>query len=466
METISNSVSYNPSDASAIVSWCEPPPVNPLVILRHDHLFILNFVAFVMRYEMRRRAVSMFRLSNGGVAQSLTASFLVFIVVGFIRQQKYFISSIQELSESKALFLMLDDAKHFRFQVHEQRLEPRTEAKTKRHSCQIHNETLTFPEAPSFIIIGAQKSGSSALADYLKLHPSIIGSNSLRDKELHFLDWTVPSKKKRDAEKKEMSVTEDELWCYYRQKYANHFDTDLLGRNTSLVSFEKTPSYMFQGYDLPEILQRICPWNPKLLAIVRNPIDRAWSQYNMAKSVKQLVTNRDRLAFNTNSTTPLTFEGLLERELVSLKSLNLSNAPLLSDPSRKWERRLFAIPNLSKSTVDEAHRKHYRQIFLSNYLQRGMYAIQLQRWKEVFGDRLLVVRYEDLYGSNAQGVYDQVVDHIGVPRVLLPTFNDKHWSRRRYRQTLSNRTRHYMHLFFQPYNDMLAELIGINWENS
>ena len=407
----------------------------------------------------------MVRLSNAGIAQSLTASFLVFIFVGFIRQQKYFISSIQELSESKALFLMLDDAKHLRFQVlEEEELASRTVATTKSHSCRIHNKTLIFPEAPAFIIIGAQKAGSSALADYLKLHPSIVGSNSSRDKELHFLDWTVPSEKERDKLMGEMNVTEDELWCYFRQKYANHFDTDLLRRNRSLVSFEKSPSYMFQGYDLPKILLRLCPWNPKLLAIVRNPIDRAWSQYNMAKAVNQLVSNRDRLVLNSNST--LTFEELLEKELVSLKSLKLSNAPFLSEPSSQWDRRLFAIPNLSKSSVDEAHRKHHRHIFLSNYLQRGMYAIQLQRWKEAFGARLLVVRYEDLYGPNAQGVYDQVVDHIGLSRVTLPTLNDKHWSRRQYQQTLSNRTRHYMHLFFQPYNDMLAELIGINWEDS
>lgn len=415
---------------------------------------------------MRRRTVSTVRVSTAGAAQSLTASFLVFILVGFIRQQKYFISNIHELSESKALFLMFDDAKHFEFRFREDQppVPSKTVARTKIHSCRIQNETLTFPEAPAFIIIGAQKAGSSALADYLKRHPNIVGPNSSRDKELHFLDWTVPSRKERDELKGEMDITEDELWCYYRQKYANHFDTTLLSGNPSLVAFEKTPSYMFRGYDIPDILKRLCPWNPKLLVILRNPIDRAWSQYNMAKATKQLVTNHDRLVIDTNSTP--TFEELLEKEISSLRSLELSNAPLLRDPSSEWDRRLFAIPNTSKSNLDEAHRKHYRRIFRSNYLQRGMYAIQLQRWKDAFGDRLLVVRYEDLYGPIAQGVYDQVVDHIGVPRVRLPSFNNTHWSRQKYQDALSNRTRHYLRLFFQPYNDMLAQLLGISWENS
>jgi hypothetical protein len=396
----------------------------------------------------------------------MTASFLVFIFVGFIRQQKYFISNIHEVSQSKALFLMLDDAKHFKLRFPEERSRAASKniARTKVHSCRIHNETLTFPEAPAFIIIGAQKAGSSALADYLKLHPSIIGPNSSRVKELHFLDWTVPSRKERDELRGEMNLTEDELWCHYRQKYAKSFDTALLSGNTSLVAFEKTPSYMFRGYDLPGILKRLCPWNPKLLAILRNPIDRAWSQYNMAQAAKQLLTNHDRLVINGSSTP--TFEELLEKELSSLRGLELSSAPLLSDPSNDWDLRLFALPNLSTSSLNEAHRKHYRRIFRSNYLQRGMYAIQLQRWKEAFGDRVLVVRYEDLYGPNKQGVYDQVVDHIGVPRVRLPTFNITHWSRQKYQHALSNRTQHYLRLFFQPYNDMLVHLLGMSWKNS
>jgi hypothetical protein len=396
----------------------------------------------------------------------MIAGFLCFISVGFIRQQKHFISTIHQLSESKSLFMTFDDdSEHMLGPPLKKRKTNKVAKTTTLHSCQLYNETLTFPEVPAFIIIGAQKAGSSALADYLKLHPNIVGPNSNREKELHFLDWMIPKKKEaRDEKQHEMNIsTEEELWCYYRQNYANNFDTELLRRNASLLAFEKTPSYMIHGYYLPEVLKKVCPWNPKLLAILRNPIDRAWSQYNMAKSVGQVFSQSDQKAIGKNN--PTTFEELLEKEVASLNLLRLSDAPPLSD--NEWDRSKFAVlPNITASELDAAHKKHFRQIFLSNYLQRGMYAIHLQRWKEAFGDNLLVIRYEDLYGPNAQDFYDQVVDHIGVARVPLPILEGKHWSRQKYRLKLSNRTREYLGLFFQPYNDMLAGLLNEKWENS
>jgi hypothetical protein len=93
-----------------------------------------------------------------------------------------------------------------------------------------------------------------------------------------------------------------------------------------------------------------------------------------------------------------------------------------------------------------------------------MYAIQLRKWKDMFGSKLLVVRYEDLYGPQGQSYYDRILDHVGLPRVPLPQMEDKHWSRQRYRRKLSNRTREYLRLFFQPYNELLAELLGTDYE--
>jgi Sulfotransferase domain len=402
-------------------------------------------------------------LSPFGIAHSLTSSFLLFVLVGFVRQQKNFITTVHELSESKAFFLMLDDATHHRIENPSKRTASKQIVKrTKIHSCRLYNETLTFPEAPAFIIIGAQKAGSSALADYLRLHPNIVGSIAERDKELHFLDWMIPNERQRYEKQLEMNVTEEELWCYYRQSYVKNFDADRLRRDPSLVAFEKTPSYLFLGYYLPEVLKHVCPWNPKLLAIVRNPIDRAWSQYNMAKTRNQVVSRNDRLSSMPANSTP-TFEALLEKELVSLKFLRLSNAPSLNNDT-EWDRSQFEIPNLTEADLKEAHKKHFRQVFLSNYLQRGMYAFQLQRWKEAFGDHLLIIKYEDLYGPKAQEVYDQVVDHIGVPRVPIPKLDGTHWSRQRYRLTLSNRTRQYLTMFFRPYNEMLDNLLDSKTE--
>jgi hypothetical protein len=399
--------------------------------------------------------------STAAYAQTLTTAFLVFALVGFIRQQDYFVRSIHQLADAKSLFLISehDYIENFLSQPASPPTPLRVQAlstvqssiqqtaRTDLHTCQLSdNTTTTFPQAPSFIIIGAQKAGSSTLADYLKLHPKIVSSNSERDKELHFLDWMVPFKEVRNKQKEDMNVTEEQLWCQYREKYAKLFDLELLQSQPSVIAFEKTPSYMVHGYYLPEILRQVCPWNPKLIAILRNPIDRAFSQYNM--DIHQSLKLRNETSF----------EMVLENELEALRILKLSNAPRLS--SDHWDKSLFDLPSMSQTEIDQAHKKLFRRVFLGNYLQRGMYAVQLKRWKQVFGDKLLVVRYEDLYGPDSERYYHQILRHIGVDLEPLPAEDELHWSRLRYRRSLSNRTRAYLDLFFRPYNALLAELLG------
>lgn len=300
-------------------------------------------------------------LSTATFGKAFTVIFLCFVVFSYIHQQNHLISTVYDLSDASNS--LSDSERGF--------MEQR--ASTSLRSCSLRqNQTLTFPKAPHFIIIGAQKCGTSTLSQYLAQHPNLIGSNSSRDKELHFLDWNIPSKKQDRVTKQfEMNVTEDGLWCFYGEEYANRFDTHLLRKNSAILAFEKTPSYMFHGYYLPEILQRVCPWKPKLIAILRNPIDRAWSQYNM-----DIYTNK-KLRESSS------FESVLENEIDTLTALRLSKAPRLSD--KDWNSSSFDVPYLPEAETLSAHKLHFRRIFLRNYLQRGMYAFQLKRWKDVFG---------------------------------------------------------------------------------
>mmetsp|Transcript_4343 Transcript_4343/g.6252 ORF Transcript_4343/g.6252 Transcript_4343/m.6252 type:complete len:415 (+) Transcript_4343:137-1381(+) len=388
-------------------------------------------------------------LSTAAYGQALMVGFFCFALFGYIRQQTHFVSTVHYLSDKSTILNF--DRKNIEQVIKlsssaSKDYYTESQLRNSLRSCVLRqHQTLTFPKAPHFIIIGAQKSGSSALSEYLSQHPNLVGSNSDREKELHFLDWEIPFEKERAKKQKEMNVTEDGLWCFYGEKYANLFDTDLLRKNSSILAFEKTPSYMFHGYYLPEILKNVCPWKPKLLAILRNPIERAWSQYNMDISVNKKLRESS------------SFESVLEKEIEILRNLGLSNAPLLSDED--WNTPYFDIPNLTEEETIAAHKKHFRQVFLGNYLQRGMYAFQLRRWRDAFGANLLVVRFEDLYGGHAQACYNRILDHIGVARVNIPKPDSNHWSRGRYRQKLSKRTHDYLQKFFQPYNDQLVKII-------
>lgn len=329
--------------------------------------------------------IRVFRRSTSNLAQSLVFTFLLFLVVGFIKQQRYFLRTISQLSETELLGIDTHNDLVIR------------KAKTPVHKCVIRNATVTMPMAPHFIIIGAQKAGTSYLVDVLKQHPNLIHASEDGTKELHFLDWKIESRAdKRLALIEKLHLNnEEELWCHFRKDYSSKFNTSLLMQFPSLKAFEKTPSYLFHGYYLPPLVEKVCPWKPKLLAILRNPIERAWSHYNMD------ITQNPRVR-------PYSFESFLEKELDVMRQVGLTNASLWNDTS-------FELPLLSQRGLDLAHKTVFRRVFLNNYLQRGMYAVHLQKWKQVFGDGLMVLKYEDLYGESAQTYYDSILRFLGVP---------------------------------------------------
>ena len=103
-----------------------------------------------------------------------------------------------------------------------------------------------------FAIIGAGKSGTTSLFRYLSAHPDIYMPEV---KELSF--FAVPSLYEKTVE-----------W-YHREFYANV--------ESSLLWGEASPAYM----SYQETPHRLVEYNPdlKLIALLRNPVDRAFSHH-------------------------------------------------------------------------------------------------------------------------------------------------------------------------------------------
>ncbi len=102
---------------------------------------------------------------------------------------------------------------------------------------------------PTYIIAGAMRSGTTALNSYLRQHPEV-GVSS--DKETHFFDRNF-----------------DNGLDWYRSLFPEEGKFRAIG--------EATPNYMFS----PMALDRIKETLPdvKLVVMLRNPIDRAYSHY-------------------------------------------------------------------------------------------------------------------------------------------------------------------------------------------
>ncbi|HDD62059.1 MAG TPA: sulfotransferase [Chloroflexi bacterium] len=247
---------------------------------------------------------------------------------------------------------------------------------------------------PDFIIIGAQKSGTTSLYYYLRQHPQLIPSYK---KEVHFFDGGLDPNV--DNFKK------GETW------YRSHFP---LKRNTSSnqKSFEASPLYLFN----PLAPQRIFEQVPevKLIAILRNPIERAISHYFHEKQ-------------NNHESLPI------------YKAL------------QSEEERLRPI----------IEKEDYKNICFihHSYKSRGLYHEQLKRYFDYFPkSNILVISSQALF-TDPSDTLRRVFRFVGVDTEFTVTDLAP-------RNIGSNRSRidpsvyDYLEKYFRSHNQLLYELMG------
>jgi hypothetical protein len=261
--------------------------------------------------------------------------------------------------------------------------------------------TRRFRILPSFLIIGAQRAGTTSLFDYLRRHPEVAGPAGgerfvVRRKEVHFFD-----------DRFAMGI--DWYRSFFplaaRQRHARR-------RGRDLVAGEATPYYMFH----PAVPERVASTLPdvKLIALLRDPVDRAYSHY-------QLVCRK--------GWEQLSFEEAVEAE----------------------ERRLEGQEERLEADLRGWH--HRRRAYLS----RGLYAEQLERWLAHFPrEQLLVVRSEDLRHRSAE-VYAEVLAFLGLRPWEPPEYVTR--NRAAYPPLDPDLRARLAERFVEP-NERLAELLG------
>ncbi len=113
-------------------------------------------------------------------------------------------------------------------------------------------KTARFRQLPDFIIIGAQRAGTSSLFSYLEQHPQIKGSSR---KEVHYFD---------------NHYHEGEAW------YRAFFPLSRSGASSYAVG-EASPYYIVHPH-APGRIHQLIP-DVKLIALLRNPTERAISHF-------------------------------------------------------------------------------------------------------------------------------------------------------------------------------------------
>lgn len=250
---------------------------------------------------------------------------------------------------------------------------------------------------PSFLIIGAQRSGTTSLYKYLVRHP-LVGS-VLLGKGVHYFD-----------------VNYDRGLGWYRA----HFPTRLTARLASarhggeMITGEGSPYYVFHPL-APERIVRTLP-DAKLILLLRDPVARALSHYEheVARGFEEL-----------------SFEEALDREEERLAG---EAERILQDPScHSFE-----------------HQHH-------SYAARGMYADQVERWFElVAGERLLVLQAERFFADPGAGLAE-VLQFLDLPPWSLSSFPAH--NAREYDAMRPETRRRLAGVFSEP-NRRLAGLLG------
>jgi len=119
---------------------------------------------------------------------------------------------------------------------------------------------------PNFLVIGAAKAGTTSLFTYLKQHPQVFVP-ALKEPRFFALEGQVPNYKGpvKIANKKAVNNIDD-----YRTLFQEAGQSKAIGEASTIYLYEDKTASRIKSY-VPDC---------KLIAILRNPIDRAFSSYS------------------------------------------------------------------------------------------------------------------------------------------------------------------------------------------
>ena len=252
---------------------------------------------------------------------------------------------------------------------------------------------------PDYVIIGAQKAGTTSLQKALARHPDVFRSLV---KEVHYFD---------------LHYDRGEAW--YRAHFGTEPDRMRAARlGHPVVTGEATPFYLAH----PMVAERAAQTIPdaRLIVLLRDPVERAYSQY--AHEVR------------------------LGHEHAAIHDAFANELALGPEAGR--------VGPTNMDTWTLSHR---------SYLYRGLYAEQLAAWRARFdADQFLILRSEDYFAEPVETL-DLVCAFLGVRKLSdlpRPEAFDVHHNRGEPRAPLPLALRKQLEAYFAGPNRALEDLLG------
>lgn len=267
-------------------------------------------------------------------------------------------------------------------------------------------KNIVYPiikSTPDFLIIGAQKAGTSSLYNYLKSHPNIFGN--LGFKEVRYFDRS-------------------EHYNLGFSWYLSNFPSKLIKGNK--LTCDASPNYLYYDF-VPERIKQDLGENIKMIAVLREPVSRAYSAWQMFHSFK-----------------------------------NIDNDHL----KRFYDSRNFAEAIQEELNPDFDYHKYP---FRYDYINRGKYAEQLKHYYKYFNQENLLIINTDDFRKDLGLVLKKVCHFLEINNFSLEEINkleSTKYNQGKYYFQKTNEDEEMLVIlkdYYQKYNQDLYSLLGYSY---
>lgn len=271
----------------------------------------------------------------------------------------------------------------------------KTRIRIWRHVLTLFKNDLTYlfssskRKLPDFLIIGTQKGGTTSMFEYINEHPEI---QMARRKEIYF-------------------------YTKYYHLGMSYYRSFFPKKNVKKLTGEATPYYFFHPL-APARIKKTLP-NVKIILLLRDPILRAYSHYNMTKEMHPSHSFDEAINY------------------VEQKHLNGGKKLVIKPFDYNIEPAEF------------------------NYISGGLYFKQLANWLKYFQLKdMLILKSEDLF-ENPKKELKKVYDYLGLSEIYPQDISPK--NAREY-SGLSKEDYDRYKLYFTEDQKKLHELLGDHFQ--
>lgn len=265
---------------------------------------------------------------------------------------------------------------------------------------------------PSFLILGAEKGGTTFFFHHLGQHLRIATPPV---KEICFFD---------------RNANFDRGIEWYRQQFP------AVWRWSSRLTFEATPSYLYYHF----VAARIAEYAPemKLIIMLRDPVLRAYSAWNMHRQIR--IKNWDFVLNRLESQPDSVRRSMLEYYDI-VEATDFSGAV----------REL--IPKIDDERIEPG------------LLKRGLYARQIAEYRRHFPAEQMLILESASCRKNPSAELDRVADFLGIDRIAWDAVRvaDVHHHKREYEAPIPEDARQMLRALYHLPNEELFELLGYRY---